>query len=99
MFSYFFVECTLGPHSEAAYLDDVDKLLFVFHGPVDLVVVTSAKVNHNVLVPEEEHARARIVQLVPGEAVARYREKRKDNSKETEKDREETKEKEKRGRW
>ena len=32
-------------------LDDVDHLLLVFHGPVDLVVVASAQVDHDVLVP------------------------------------------------
>ena len=38
--------------------------LLVFHGPVDLVVVAGAEVDHHVLVPEEEHHRARVVQLV-----------------------------------
>ena len=32
-------------------LDDVDHLLLVLHGPVDLVVVVGAQVDHDVLVP------------------------------------------------
>lgn len=32
-------------------LDDVDHLLLVLHGPVDLVVVASAQIDHDVLVP------------------------------------------------
>lgn len=32
-------------------LDDVDHLLLVLHGPVDLVVVAGAQVDHDVLVP------------------------------------------------
>ena len=30
----------------------INHLLLVLHGPVDLVVVASAKINHYVLVPE-----------------------------------------------
>merc|ERR1711977_317469 len=45
-------------------LDDVDHLLLVGHGPADLVVVTSAEIDHDVLVAEEEHGRAGIVELV-----------------------------------
>lgn len=43
---------------------NVDHLLLVLQWPVDLVVVTRAQIDHNVLVAEEEHHRARIVQLV-----------------------------------
>ena len=32
-------------------LDDVNHLLLVLHGPVDLVVVAGAQVDHDVLVP------------------------------------------------
>ena len=35
-------------------LDDVDHLLLVLHGPVDLVVVAGAQVDHDVLVPAGE---------------------------------------------
>lgn len=45
-------------------LHDINKLLVVLNGPVDLVVVTSAQIYHDVLVAVEEHARARVVQLV-----------------------------------
>ena len=38
--------------------------LLVFHGPVDLVVVSGAQVNHHVLVAEEEHDGAGVVELV-----------------------------------
>ena len=34
------------------------------NGPVDLVVVTGSQIDHNVLVSEEEHHRAWVVQLV-----------------------------------
>lgn len=37
-------------------LYDIDHLLLVLHGPVDLVVVACAQVNHDVLVPEKERA-------------------------------------------
>ena len=40
------------------------EYLLVLHGPVDLVVVSGAEIDHHVLVPEEEHDRARVVQLV-----------------------------------
>lgn len=39
------------PGAPVHSLDDVYHFLFVFHGPVDLVVVTSTQVNHDVLVP------------------------------------------------
>lgn len=44
----------------------VYKLLLVVHSPVDLVIVASTQINHDVLVTEEEHDGARIVQLVHG---------------------------------
>ena len=47
-------------------LNDVDELLLVLESPVDLVVVPGAKINHNVLVPEEEHDGGRVVELVHG---------------------------------
>ena len=33
----------------SSHLDNVDELLRFFHGPVDLVVVTGAQINHHVL--------------------------------------------------
>ena len=33
-------------------LHNVNHLLLVLHGPVDLVVVTSTQINHDVFVPE-----------------------------------------------
>ncbi|CAN8003102.1 unnamed protein product, partial [Ixodes hexagonus] len=45
-------------------LDNVHHLLLVLQGPVDLVVVARAQVDHDVLVAEEEHDRARVVQLI-----------------------------------
>ena len=50
----------LGRHDETAplprtpvhRLNNVHQLLLILHGPVDLVVVASAKINHYVLVPE-----------------------------------------------
>ena len=47
------------------HLDNVDELLLVLHRPLDLVVVARSQVDHNVLVTEEEHDGARVVQLVP----------------------------------
>jgi len=38
--------------------------LFVIHGPINLIVVTSAQVDHDVLVTIEEHHGARVIQLV-----------------------------------
>jgi hypothetical protein len=46
--------------------DDVRNLLLAVQGPVDLVVVTSPKVDHDVLVSKKKHYGARIVQLVHG---------------------------------
>ena len=40
------------------------KLLLVVHGPIYLVVISSAQINHDVLIPEEKHDRARVIQLV-----------------------------------
>ncbi|CAN7949868.1 unnamed protein product, partial [Ixodes pacificus] len=45
-------------------LYDVHHLLLVLQGPVDLVVVARAQVDHDVLVAEEEHDRAWVVQFV-----------------------------------
>ena len=39
------------PSAPVHGLYDVDQLLLVLHGPVDLVIVTGAQVNHDVLVP------------------------------------------------
>lgn len=49
----------LGRHHQAPALAgssvnsfyDVNHLLFILHGPVDLVVVTCAQIDHDVLVP------------------------------------------------
>lgn len=46
-------------------LDDVDHFLFILNCPVDLVVVTCSQIYHNMLIPEEKHGSAGIVQLVP----------------------------------
>lgn len=62
----------LGAHDETApllgapvdRLKDVDELLLVLQHPLDLVVVAGAQVDHHVLVAEEEHERARVVELV-----------------------------------
>lgn len=42
---------------------DINPLLLVFHGSVDLVIAASARINHEILVPEEKHDRTRIVQV------------------------------------
>ena len=52
------------PRPPVYSLHNVHQLLFVLHGPVDLVVVPRAQVNHDVFVPEEEHGGAGVVQLV-----------------------------------
>ena len=62
----------LGRHHNTPALDrapvyglyDVDHLLLVLQRPVDLVVVTRAQIDHDVLVPVEEHGGAGVVQLV-----------------------------------
>jgi hypothetical protein len=50
-------------------LHDVNEFLLILQGPVDLVVVSCPKINHDVLVPEEEHHRRWIIQLVHGVEV------------------------------
>ena len=45
-------------------LNNVNELLLVFHGPIYLVVITSAEIDHDVLVSIEEHDRAWVVELV-----------------------------------
>jgi len=42
----------------------VDKLLLIIHGPVDLIVISSSQVNHDMLITIEKHDSARIIQLV-----------------------------------
>lgn len=46
-------------------LNDVNHFLFVFQSPVYLVVVSSAQIYHDVLIPKEEHHCTWIVQLIP----------------------------------
>ena len=43
-----------------------DHLVFVGERPVDLVVVSRSEIDHHMLISEEEHDRARVVQLVHG---------------------------------
>ena len=50
--------------STVDYLHNVNKLLLVVHGPIYLVVISSAQINHDVLIPEEKHDRARVIQFV-----------------------------------
>lgn len=45
--------------------NNVNHFLFVFQSPVDLVVVTSSQINHDMFVSEEKHDGARIVQFIP----------------------------------
>jgi hypothetical protein len=67
-----FGRVVLGGHNQTPALSgspvdrlyDINHLLLVLHGPVDLVVVSGAQINHDVLVPKEEHASARVIQLV-----------------------------------
>ncbi|KAF9599110.1 hypothetical protein IFM89_035389 [Coptis chinensis] len=48
-------QTTTFPGSRINSLDNVNELLLIFESPIDLVVVSSAKINHNVLVTEREH--------------------------------------------
>lgn len=52
---------------------NVDELLFIRHGPVDLVVVPCTQIDHDVLVAEEEHDSAGVVQLVHRVEVWHFR--------------------------
>ena len=52
--------------------DNVDQFLAIREGPVDLVVVTSPQIDHNVLVTEEKHHRTWIVQFVHGSEVGHF---------------------------
>ena len=54
-------------------LHDVDELLLIVHRPVHLVVVPCPEIDLYVLVPEEEHHRARVVQLVHGVKIGHLR--------------------------
>lgn len=45
-------------------LDNIDELLLVLKNPVELVIVSRSEITHYVLVAEEEHDGARVVQLV-----------------------------------
>ena len=58
-------------------LDNIDHLLLVVDGPVDLVVVPRPQVDHDVLVPVEEHDGARVVELVHCVEVGHLKEMRK----------------------
>jgi hypothetical protein len=48
-------------------LDNINHLLLILQCPVYFIVVASAQIDHDVLISEEEHDCARIVQLVPAE--------------------------------
>jgi len=52
------------PRTTVDGLHNVDQLLFILHGPVDFVVVSSSQIDHDVLVPKEEHYSTGVVQLV-----------------------------------
>lgn len=54
-------------------LEDVDELLLVIKNPVQLVIVTGSEIAHDVLVAEEEHDGARVVQLVHGVEIGDLR--------------------------
>lgn len=43
---------------------NVNELLLILKNPFDLVVVTGSQIDHHVLVSEEEHEGARVIQLV-----------------------------------
>jgi uncharacterized 2Fe-2S/4Fe-4S cluster protein (DUF4445 family) len=45
-------------------LNNINQLLFILQHPVQLVVVSCAKITHHVLVAEEEHKRDGIVKFV-----------------------------------
>ena len=45
-------------------LNNVNELLLVLESPVNLVVISSAKINHNVLISEEEHDCGWVIELV-----------------------------------
>src|SRR5690242_10604599 len=47
-------------------LDNINQLLLILEHPIQLVVVSRAEIAHHVLVAEEEHDRARVVELVHG---------------------------------
>lgn len=53
-------------------LNNVNELLLIIHGPVDFVVVSSAQINHDVLVAEEKHDSAWVIQLVHGVEIRNF---------------------------
>lgn len=54
---------TLGCTSIDSF-DNVDQLLLVVHCPIYLIVVTSAKIDHNMFVPIKEHHCTWVIQLI-----------------------------------
>lgn len=54
------------PCSTVHNFNNVNELLLVVHGPVDLVVVSSTQINHDMLIPEEKHDSAWVIQLIHG---------------------------------
>mmetsp|Transcript_43079 Transcript_43079/g.97981 ORF Transcript_43079/g.97981 Transcript_43079/m.97981 type:complete len:208 (+) Transcript_43079:118-741(+) len=61
------------PGATVDNLHNVDELLLVLQRPVDLVVVTRPKIDHDVLVSEEEHDGGGVVKLVHGVEVRHLR--------------------------
>ena len=57
------------PRSSVNGFYDVNELVDVIERPVDLVIITGAQIDHDVLVAEKEHEGARIVKLVHGVEV------------------------------
>ena len=53
------------PRTAIHGLNNVNELVRVIERPIDFVVISRSEINHDVLVSEEEHDRARIIQLVP----------------------------------
>ncbi len=52
------------PCSSINSLHNVNEFLLVLESPVDLVVIPSTQIDHDVLVPEEEHDGAGVVKLI-----------------------------------
>lgn len=62
----------LGTNYEAATLlgtsvdglDNIDQFLFILQHPVELVIIPSSKITHDMFVPEEKHNGAWIIKLI-----------------------------------
>jgi len=62
-------QTTALPSTPIPSLYNVNKLMLVLQGPIDLIVVSCPKINHDALASEEEHHCRLIIQFIQGVKV------------------------------